>query len=101
MPGQKTNISQKITGNVTPIQTKSDKEETYDKKFDIKQNENKKIVEEVNLIVSPDKASQFYDEIDTMEIDQVSIMQIISYSFLLIANILMLAAVLKSKKERS
>ncbi|WP_101519217.1 ABC transporter permease [Spiroplasma melliferum] len=69
MPGQKTNISQKITGNVTPIQTKSDKEETYDKKFDIKQNENKKIVEGVNLIVRPDKASQFYDEIDTMEWD--------------------------------
>ncbi|APE74487.1 hypothetical protein [Spiroplasma citri] len=81
MPGQKTNISQKITGNVTPIQTKSDKEETYDKKFDIKQNENKKIVEGVNLIVSPDKASQFYDEIDTMEIDQVVLCKLLVIVF--------------------
>ncbi|MFW4370759.1 MAG: ABC transporter permease [Spiroplasma sp. hy2] len=69
IPGQKINVSQKITHNMPPIQAKNIEEETYNKKFDNKQNENKKTRKEVDLIVRPDKGNQFYDEIDTMEWD--------------------------------
>ncbi len=69
IPGQKINISQKIIHNMPPIQAKNIEEKTYNKKFDIKQNENKKTGKGVDLIVRTDKGNQFYDEIDTMEWD--------------------------------
>ncbi len=69
IPSQKINISQKIIHNMPSIQAKNIEEKSYNKKFDIKQNEKKKTGKGVDLIVCPDKANQFYNEIDTMEWD--------------------------------